>query len=121
MMAAAGAPINQDQIKQIREYLIANFPEKPRPKPAAINGPVQLKFQIWPVPTPGSRPHDPLAMPDGTLWWSGQFANRLGRLDPKTGEMKEYPIPVRGPHGLINDKDGKFRMAASGGHIGKPT
>jgi len=62
-------------------------------------------YQMLPsLPTPGSRPHDPLAMPDGTLWWSGQFANRLGRLDPKTGEMKEYPIPIRGgPHGLIND------------------
>src|SRR6516225_7496765 len=121
MMKAAGAPIDDAQAEQIKAYLIANFPEKPRPKPAVVAGPVQLKFQIWPVPTPGSRPHDPLATPDGALWWSGQFANRLGRLDLKTGEMKEYPIPVRGgPHGLINDKDGNIWYGGNwGGHIGK--
>jgi virginiamycin B lyase len=121
MMKAAGAPISDDQARQIKAYLIASFPEKPRPKPAVIDGPVQVKFQQWSLPTPGERPHDPLAMPDGSLWWSGQFANRLGRLDPKTGEMKEYPIPIKGgPHGLINDKDGNVWYAGNwGGHIGK--
>jgi virginiamycin B lyase len=109
MMQAAGAPINEEQAKQIKAYLIASFPETPRPKPVQIAGPVRVKFTQWNTPTPGSRPHDPLATPDGALWWSGQFANRLGRLDPKTGEMKEYPIPVRGgPHGLIDDKDGNI-------------
>jgi virginiamycin B lyase len=121
MMMAAGAPITREQGIQIRDYLIANFPEKPRPKPVAISGPVQVKFHEWSLPTPGERPHDPLAMPDGSLWWSGQFANRLGRLDPKTGEMKEYPIPINGgPHGLINDKDGNIWYAGNwGGHIGE--
>jgi virginiamycin B lyase len=121
MMMAAGAPITREQGRQIRDYLIASFPEKPRPKPAAISGAVQVKFREWSLPTPGERPHDPLAMPDGSLWWSGQFANRLGRLDPKTGEMKEYPIPINGgPHGLINDKDGNIWYAGNwGGHIGE--
>src|SRR5712671_2110656 len=121
MMAAAGAPVNDAEIKQIKAYLIASFPEKPRPQPAKIGGPVQVKFTQWNTPTPGSRPHDPLATPDGALWWSGQFANRLGRLDPKTGEMKEYPIPVKGgPHGLIDDKDGNIWYGGNwGAHIGK--
>jgi virginiamycin B lyase len=121
MMMAAGAPITREQGIQIRDYLIASFPEKPRPKPVAISGAVQVKFREWSLPTPGERPHDPLAMPDGSLWWSGQFANRLGRLDPKTGEMKEYPIPINGgPHGLINDKDGNIWYAGNwGGHIGE--
>ena len=121
MMKNAGAPITADQAKEIKQYLIASFPEGPRPKPAVIDGPIKVKFDIWNVPTPGSRPHDPLATPDGAIWWAGQFANRLGRLDPQTGEMKEYPIPVRGgPHGLINDKDGNIWYAGNwGGHIGK--
>ena len=60
-------------------------------------------------------------MPDGTLWWSGQFANVLGRLDAATGEMKEFPLPPHaGPHGLINDKDGYIWYAGNwGGHIGR--
>src|SRR6266850_3492649 len=121
MMMAAGAPVTREQGDQIRAYLIASFPEKPRPKPPAISGSVQVKFREWSLPTPGERPHDPLAMPDGSLWWSGQFANRLGRLDPQTGEMKEYPIPIKGgPHGLINDKDGNIWYGGNwGGHIGK--
>src|SRR5258708_2298408 len=121
MMKNAAAPLTPAQADQIKTYLIASFPEKPRPKPAVIDGPVKVKFHVWNTPTLGSRPHDPLAMPDGTLWWSGQFANRLGRLDPKTGEMKEYPIPVLGgPHGLINDKDGNIWYAGNwGGHIGE--
>jgi virginiamycin B lyase len=121
MMMNAGAPITQAQSKEIKDYLIASFPEKPRPKPVLIDGPVKVKFQQWNVPTPGSRPHDPLATPDGALWWSGQFANRLGRLDPKTGEMKEYPIPIKGgPHGLIDDKDGNIWYGGNwGAHIGK--
>ena len=66
-------------------------------------------------------PHDPLATPDGMIWWSGQFANKLGRLDPKTGEMKGISdTPRRGPHGLINDKDGNIWYAGNwGGHIGR--
>ena len=121
MMKNAGAPITADQAKEIKQYLIASLPEGSRPKPAMIDGPIKVKFDIWNVPTPGSRPHDPLATPDGMIWWSGQFANVLGRLDPKTGEMKEFPIPVRGgPHGLINDKDGNIWYGGYwGGHIGK--
>ena len=31
---------------------------------------------------------------DGSIWWAGQFGNLIGRIDPKTGEMKEYPLPA---------------------------
>jgi virginiamycin B lyase len=121
MMRNAGSPINADQAKEIKAYLVASFPEKPRPKPVHIDGPVRVKFTQWNTPTPGSRPHDPLATPDGMLWWSGQYANTLGRLDPKTGELKEFKIPVKGgPHGLIDDKDGNIWFAGNwGANIGK--
>ena len=92
-------PITDAQVDQIADYLIANFPGRPRPKPVLLSGPANVKFKVWDTPTPGSRPHDPLATPDGMIWWSGQFANKLGRLNPKTGEMKEFPkspcTPVR--------------------------
>ena len=47
-----------------------------------------------------------LATPDGALWYTGQMANILGRLDPSTGAIKEYPLktPASGPHGLVDDK-----------------
>ena len=121
MMKAAGAQIDDVQAKQISDYFVANYLGLERPKPVIVAGPANVRFKVWDTPTPGSRPHDPLATPDGMIWWSGQFANRLGRLNPVTGETKEFPIPVRGgPHGLINDKDGNIWYAGNwGGHIGK--
>jgi virginiamycin B lyase len=103
------------------DYLAAHFPEKPRPAAVIVPGPAKVTFKEWQVPTLGSRPHDPLAMPDGTLWYTGQFANRLGRVDMKTGEFKEYPLPEQsGPHGLTGDKDGNIWFTAnSGGYVGK--
>src|SRR6266446_8509720 len=75
----------KDQSSEIADYLATNFPEKPKPKAVVIPGTVTVSIKEWLVPTLGSRPHDPLATPDGSIWWTGQFANVLGRLDPKTG------------------------------------
>jgi virginiamycin B lyase len=43
------------------------------------------------------------------------FANVLGRLDPKTGEFKEYPVktPASGPHGLAFDTGGSLWFTAN--------
>ncbi len=50
-----------------------------------------VTFREWTLPTPGSHPHDPLATPDGAIWYTGQMASLLGRIDPASGEIKEYP------------------------------
>jgi len=121
MMQNIGAEIPPDRKADVRDYLVANWPEKPKPKAVVIPGPVKIEFKSWPVPTPGSRPHDPLATPDGAIWWSGQSANKLGRLDPGTGEMKEFKLrsKLAGPHGLVDDKDGNIWYAANwGAHVG---
>jgi len=121
MMQNFGAPIPPDQASTIAEYLTKSFPEKPRPAAALIAGPTEVAIKEWPLPTPGSRPHDPLAARDGSLWYSGQLANVLGRLDPATGQFKEYPVnPLTGPHGLKEDKDGKIWFTGNfAGLIGK--
>ena len=89
---------------------------------SASVGVLNVQIQEYDVPTPKSRPHDPALAPDGSLWYTGQGANKLGRLDPKTGEFKEYPLktPNSGPHGLVADKDGNIWFTAiSGGYVGK--
>ena len=83
---------------------------------------VRVSFEEWTVPTPRSFPHDPLAAADGAIWYTGQMASTLGRLDPKTGAFKEYrtKTPDSGPHGLAADKDGNIWFTASfQGYIGK--
>ncbi len=122
MMKNIGAQVPADRAEDVKQYLIANWPEKPKPKAVVIAGPARVEFKSWVVPTPGSRPHDPLATPDGKIWWTGQSANKLGRVDPRTGEMEEFPLksPLAGPHGLVNDKFGNIWYAGNwGAHLGK--
>jgi virginiamycin B lyase len=85
----------------------------------------ELKVTIreWAVPTKGARPHDPAVGADGALWFTEQMTNKLGRLDPSTGQFKEYPLAEgknSGPHGLVADRDGNIWFTANfGGYIGK--
>src|ERR1700745_2758684 len=88
--------------------------------PAHAQGTVS--FKEWTVPTKGSHPHDPLAAADGSIWYTGQMASTLGRLDPKTGGFKEYKTttPNSGPHGLVADAEGDIWFTANfAGYIGK--
>ena len=88
MMANHGVTLPADQAVTITEYLTKNFPEKDKPVGVVIPGPTKVSIKEWQVPTPGSRPHDPLAARDGSLWYTGQMNNVLGRLDPKTGPLQ---------------------------------
>ena len=122
MMLNVGANVPKDKVDTVLDYLIKNFPEKPAPPAVAIAGNVEVSFKEWKVPTPGSRPHDPLAAPDGTIWYSGHMGNLLGHIDPKTGDIKEYhpTTPSSGPHGLVMDKQGNIWFTANfKAYIGK--
>ena len=55
----------------------------------------------------GDRPHDVAPAPDGSVWYTGQRAGVLGRLDPKTGAIKRVPLGEgSAPHGVIVGPDG---------------
>jgi virginiamycin B lyase len=85
-------------------------------------GTLNVEIREYELPTPKSLPHDPAFAPDGSLWYTGQAVNKLGRLDPKTGEFKEYALkaPNSGPHGLVADKEGNIWFTAiSAGYVGK--
>ena len=119
MMVNQGAELPSDQIEPLREYLTRSFPEKGKPDGVVIPGPAEVSFQNWQVPTPGSRPHDPLATKDGSLWYTGQLANVLGRLDPATGKFTEFQLktPHSGPHGLQEDHDGNIWYTGNTGSL----
>src|ERR1700730_17895008 len=114
--------VPKDQGDVLADYLAKNFPAQPRPPAVVIPGPVNVSIKEWSVPSLGSRPNDPEPGQNGKIWWTGMFANVLGRFDPKTGEFKEYhaTTPASGPHGLEFDKDGNLWFTAnSKGYIGK--
>src|SRR6266851_4092140 len=109
MMINNGVPIPPDQLATMTAYLAKTFPEKPKPVGVVIPGPVKVSFKEWPVPTPGSRPHDPLATADGALWYTANAGGLIGKLEPKTGAVTEYKMPdpaVQDPHTLIFDRSG---------------
>jgi len=87
MMTNHGVAVAPDELGPITDYLAKMFPVKRSPA-VLVPGPLKISIQAWPAATPGSRPHDPLAARDGSLWYTGQMANVLGRGDPKTGEVK---------------------------------
>jgi len=74
-----------------------------------LSGPATVSIKEWMAPTLGSRPHDSHAAADGSIWWTGQFADRLGRLDPRTGQIREFELPAKSqPHGLAEDAQGNI-------------
>ena len=122
MMQNFEVPVAPDQMTAVTEYLIKSFPERPRPAAAMIDGPAKAEIRMFPVLTPGSRPHDPLATRDGAIWYTGQLSNKLGRVNTKTGEVKEYTLKTAhsAPHGLVEDKDGNIWYTGNNtGLIGK--
>jgi virginiamycin B lyase len=122
MMVNQGAPLTPADVAEIKPYLIKNFPEKGKPAAVIVPGPTEVSMQIWKASTPGARPHDALATRDGAYWYTGQMANVLGRVDPKTGQVKEFPLKTShsGPHGLMEDRDGNIWFTGNtGALIGK--
>jgi virginiamycin B lyase len=97
------------ELDAISGYLATHYPVKPAPGAVLISGRATVTIKEWLAPTLGSRPHDSHAARDGSIWWTGQFASKLGRLDPRTGQMREFDLPANTqPHGLAEDKDGNI-------------
>jgi len=86
-------------------------------------GELKATIREWEVPTKGAKPYATAVSPDGSIWFTEELANRIGHLNPKTGEFKEYPLSDEknvAPHGLAADQNGNIWFAASsGGFIGK--
>jgi virginiamycin B lyase len=99
----------KEQADIINGYLAMNFPEKPGRAPTLVPGNATIKITEWTVPTLGQRSRDPIEAPDGSIWWTGMYASLVGRLDPKTAEMKEFPLPPTArPHSIIPDAAGNI-------------
>lgn len=84
---------------------------------------LNVTIREWDVPTKGARAYALAVGPDGSIWFTEEAANKIGRLNPKTGEMKEYPLSSEknvAPHGLaVDENDNIWFAASSGGFIGE--
>ena len=97
------------ELESISSYLAAHYPIKDVPGAVLISGPATVSIKEWLAPTLGSRPHDSHAAADGSIWWTGHFASKLGRLDPRSGQIREFELPANTqPHGLGEDPAGEY-------------
>jgi len=61
----------------------------PRPKGKAT----QVIYTTYDLPRPDASPHDEVFDAQGNVWYSDFNSQFIGKLDPKTGKVVEYPVP----------------------------
>lgn len=56
---------------------------------------MKLNFSSYPLPDPLCVPYSIAAVPDGSVWFTMNKANRIGRITPE-GKLSEFRIPTEG-------------------------
>ncbi len=120
----AARDVNDDSVRKLAAYLATinlsrgktwnyELQTLPRPKGRATH----VVITEYDMPRKTIAPHDVRTDRDGNVWYSDFVENFLGELDPKTGALKEYPIPVSKPAfptgtlDLEADADGNLWLA----------
>ena len=113
--------LDEPRANIIAQYLVKHFQSKPELHPTLVEGPIEIEIEEWMVPTLGQRSRDPVEAPDGAIWWTGMWASLVGRLDPLTGEFREYPLPASArPHSIVPDDEGAiWYLGNSNGTVGR--
>lgn len=96
-------PLSQEEIDKGRYFSSVNlstsdtwqFPLQTLPRP--MGKATEVIITTYDLPRPNSAPHDALLGPDGNLWYNDFVSPYIGKLDPRTGEVTEYDLPVQKP------------------------
>jgi virginiamycin B lyase len=67
------------------------YPLRTLPRPRGAE--TKVIMTEYDLPRPDSQPHDAVADADGMIWYCDFGRNFIGRLNPRTGEVKEWAIP----------------------------
>ncbi len=68
------------------------YPLKTLPRPSGRA--THVVITEYDPPRPTIEPHDVVVGGDGTIWYSSFGEQIFGKVDPKTGKVTEYPVPV---------------------------
>jgi cytochrome c5 len=79
---------------------------------------MKIVYVEYELPGPSRMPWSAFPDKDGNYWmpYYGN-ANKIGRLDPKTGEVQEYPVPNKGTaaiHSAVPAPDGSVWLTEQG-------
>jgi len=87
-----------------------SYPLKTFPRPTGVA--TQALITEYDLPARTRQPHDVYVDADGMVWYICFGEQILGKLDPKTGKVLEFPIPILKPNSpkgelaLRPDQDG---------------
>lgn len=88
------------------------YPLKTLPRPKGRS--THVIITEYDLPTKLAQPHDVIVGSDGMAWYMDFAQMFVGKLDPKTGKVTEYPVPTikpDQPHGgleIQEDKSGNI-------------
>jgi virginiamycin B lyase len=108
VVVAAGRALARGSVTVRARAASGPTPTPPLAPTCTPAGASHARFQEWCVARLRQvHPHDVWPAADGTIWYTGQFNQTMGRLDPATGSAREIPLPPgASPHGVIVGPDG---------------
>src|SRR5260370_33831544 len=83
-----------------------NYPLQPLPRVKGLGN--RAFSPEYDLPNPTQQPHDVFVDSDGTVWYAGFGESILGKMDPKTEKITEYPMPGLKPRTVIGNLDVEF-------------
>jgi virginiamycin B lyase len=116
-------PVAQSRTAMLSEFVSTinlssasrwDYPLKTIPRPTGKA--TRVIVTEYDLPRPETLPHDAAADSAGMIWYGDFGSHFLGMLDPKTGKVVEYPIPITKPGApvgsldLVFDKQGDIWM-----------
>jgi len=105
-------PVQQSREARAAEYLSTinlssashwPYPLKTLPRPTGKA--TRVIITEYDLPRPETLPHDAAADSDGMIWYADFGSHVLGMLDPKTGRVIEYPLPITKPGAPVGSLD----------------
>jgi hypothetical protein len=130
-LGGVGSPFNDQNAADVASYINSLFgeesvlPKSPAEMPKYKelvrtfgDDAMKIVYVEYELPGPNRMPWSAFPDKDGTYWmpYYGD-ANKIGRLDPKTGEVQEYPVPNHGTaaiHSAVPAPDGSVWLTEQG-------
>jgi len=90
-----------------------------KPYPRLKGASTRVIITEYDLPRPDGEPHDAFMDSEGMIWYADFVSPFVGRLNPRTGEFKEWPLPLihqgiaPGSLGVALDKKGNPWIARS--------
>lgn len=86
-----GSPLNV--VAESPGHIWFTLPDQDAIGRLVVTSTVEYQVITYSIPTAGGKPYD-LAYVGGIVWFTERVGNKIGRLDPSTGTIDEFPVPT---------------------------